>query len=282
MWWCRGLDVSLEWALGVWKSPGVGPVAFEQFLSNAGGHSSSRPVSLSKTVSPLPEMRWADAHTHRHLVFKGDPLYPETLRHIAAAPPFLLVEGDVALLSLSKQQAIVGARQASAVGQGLARAWSGDLAQRGWIVTSGLALGIDAAAHEGALTRRASTIAVLGTGPDVVYPALHKTLARQIVDRGGALVSEFPLGTPPAAAHFPRRNRIISGLSRGVLVVEAALKSGSLITARYALEQGKEVFAVPGSIQHELSKGVHALIKQGAALVESVEDLLSHYPASMA
>lgn len=204
-----------------------------------------------------------------------DPGYPAQLAAVRGRPDALYVRGDPAVLALP-QLAIVGSRAASAAGRETAFEFAAALACRGLAITSGLATGIDAAAHRGALRGEGSTVGVLGTGIDVVYPARNADLFDALAERG-AIVSEFPLGTPAVAANFPRRNRLISGLARGVLVVEAALDSGSLITARLAGEQGRDVFAVPGSIHSPLSKGCHALIKQGAKLVESVEDVLGEF-----
>ncbi|MBX3704437.1 MAG: DNA-processing protein DprA [Steroidobacteraceae bacterium] len=203
----------------------------------------------------------------------GDPRYPAQLAAVPGCPGELFVQGDPAVLALP-QLAIVGSRAASAAGRETAFEFAAALACRGLAITSGLATGIDAAAHRGALAAGGVTIAVCGTGLDRVYPAGHTALAAEIVERG-ALVSEFPPGTPPLAHHFPRRNRIMSGLARGVLVVEAAARSGSLITARLAGEQGREVLAVPGSIRHELARGCHRLIKDGAALVETPDDVIA-------
>jgi DNA processing protein len=204
------------------------------------------------------------------------PEYPQQLSHIHRAPPVLYVLGDVDALS-STQLAIVGARSASANGLDTARDFSGHLARIGLTITSGLALGVDGAAHEAALDAAGITIAVCACGLDRVYPRRHQKLAARIRERG-ALVSEFPPRTDPRAQHFPQRNRIISGLSIGTLVVEAALTSGSLITARHALEQGREVFAVPGSIHNPLARGCHMLIRNGATLVESADELLAELP----
>jgi DNA processing protein len=206
-----------------------------------------------------------------HLLTCTDPAFPSRLQQIPQAPALLFVQGDPEVLSMP-QLAIVGARNASPQGLENAEAFAAELARGGFIVTSGLALGIDGAAHRGAMTT-GYTIAVCGTGLDRVYPARHRALAHQIVDGGGALVSEYPCGVAALAENFPRRNRIISGLTLGVLVVEAARESGSLITARYALEQGREVFAIPGSIHNPMARGCHALIRQGAKLVETVQDL---------
>ncbi len=207
-----------------------------------------------------------------HLIPRDDPAYPERLRDIAAAPPWLYVRGDPAWLS-RPMLAIVGSRNATPQGLRDARAFAQALSEAGLTIVSGLALGVDAAAHEGGLAGLASSVAVVGTGLDRIYPARNKDLAHRLAAEG-AIVSEFPVGTPPKSGHFPRRNRIISGLSLGVLVVEAALESGSLITARLASEQGRDVFALPGSIHSALSKGCHRLIKQGAKLVESAADVL--------
>jgi DNA processing protein len=182
------------------------------------------------------------------------------------------VAGDSRLLS-SQALAVVGSRNATPQGLKNARDFARVLSDAGLAIVSGLALGVDGEAHRGGLDGRGSTIAMLGTGIDVVYPARNRSLAQEISSRG-AMVSEFPLGTEPHAGNFPRRNRLISGLARGCLVVEAALDSGSLITARLAADQGREVFAIPGSIHSPLSKGCHALIKQGAKLVESAQDVL--------
>ncbi len=227
------------------------------------------------------DLEWLAQRGH-HLIAWTDPAYPPLLREIADPPPVLYVEGDPAWLA-RPQLAVVGARHPTPGGRALARDFARALADAGLTVTSGLALGIDAAAHEGALAAASTggvgaTVAVCGTGLDRVYPPSHRALAEAIAARG-ALVSEFPLGTPPRAQNFPVRNRLISGLSLGVLVVEAAPRSGSLITAGFALEQGREVFAIPGSIHSPLARGCHALIRQGAKLVETVEDVLEELGA---
>ncbi len=200
-----------------------------------------------------------------------DADYPSQLKEISNPPPILFVKGNAALLSES-QIAMVGSRNPSPAGIKTAVEFAETLASAGFTITSGMALGIDAASHQGALNVNGRTIAVAGTGLDRVYPARHKQLAMQIAEHG-ALVSEFPPGTTAKANHFPRRNRIISGLCAGLLVVEAAQQSGSLITARLALEQNREVFAIPGSIHNPLARGCNALIRQGAKLVETAEDI---------
>jgi len=218
------------------------------------------------------DLRWLEARGHC-LLTADDPAYPPQLAATAGAPVALFVQGEPSALSLP-QLAIVGSRSATAAGRETAFDFAGRLSTAGLAITSGLATGIDAAAHRGALAAGGKTIAVCGTGLDQVYPAEHAALAAAIATQG-ALVSEFSMGTAPRAANFPRRNRLLSGLARGVLVIEAAARSGSLITARLAGEQGRDVMAVPGSIHNALARGCHRLIKDGAALVESPEDVLA-------
>lgn len=201
----------------------------------------------------------------------GSDLYPEPLKQIPDPPLLLYYLGDPTLLT-RPQISIVGSRNATRGGLDNARSFARTLSERGYLVTSGMAQGIDGAAHAGALSAGAPTVAVIGTGIDVVYPAAHRDLMQSIA-RHGLIVSEYAPGTHPRPGHFPRRNRIISGLSRGVLVVEANLRSGSLITARLALEQGREVFAIPGSIHNPQARGCHSLIRQGARLAETVDDI---------
>jgi DNA processing protein len=207
------------------------------------------------------------------IVTLADTAYPRMLLETADPPPLLFLRGDASILA-RPSLAIVGSRNATPQGLANAESFAHTFSDAGLAIVSGLALGIDAAAHRGGLNGAGSTVAVLGTGADVAYPAKNRALYEAIVARG-LVASEFPLGTPAVAANFPRRNRIISGLARGVLVVEAALGSGSLITARLAAEQGRDLFAIPGSIHSPLSKGCHALIKEGAKLVESAADVLS-------
>lgn len=216
-------------------------------------------------------LAWAE-QADCHIVTLADAAYPQLLLQTADPPSLLYVRGDVGLLNLPSL-AIVGSRNATPQGNKTAEDFAKALAGEGLCIVSGLALGIDAAAHRGALNGKGKTIAVIGTGADRLYPARNKALAMEIAEHG-AIISEFPLGTPALAPNFPRRNRIISGLARGVLVVEAAPQSGSLITARLAGEQGREVFAIPGSIHSPVARGCHQLIKQGAKLVESAADVM--------
>lgn len=200
-------------------------------------------------------------------------LYPQHLKEIFDPPLVIFAKGNLALLDKT-QIAIVGSRNASLSGREVAKSFAEKLAQHGLVITSGLALGIDGYAHAGALSFRNSTIAVVATGLDQVYPPRHRGLVTRILENDGLIISEFAPNTPPRAGHFPKRNRIISGLAHGVLVVEAAMKSGSLITARTALEQNREVYAIPSNIYNEQAKGCHWLIKQGAKLVDDVADIL--------
>lgn len=275
--------------LALLRAPGIGPAGFnrllEQFHSPAAVFEAPRSqLATSGLASPTldylaapdwtrieQDLAWLE-HSDNHLICLNDPDYPPLLREIDYPPPLLFVHGDLASLR-APQIAIVGARNPSPGGRDTAREFAAHLAGSGMVVTSGLALGVDAEAHRGALAAPGQTIAVMGTGLDRIYPAKHRELAHAIAEEG-ALVSEFPLGTPALANHFPRRNRVISGLSLGVLVVEAASQSGSLITARLAVEQGREVFAIPGSIHNPLARGCHALIRQGAKLVETAADIL--------
>lgn len=202
-----------------------------------------------------------------------DDSYPALLKEISRRPPVLYIQGNPDALALP-QIAVVGARRASRAGLDNAEAFSADLASAGFAISSGLALGVDAAAHRGALRGGGQTLAVLGTGVDCIYPQRHAALAEQILAANGTIISEMPLGTAPEAKNFPRRNRIISGLSLGTLLVEAAVRSGSLITARLALEQNREVFAIPGSIHNPLARGCHHMIRHGAHLVETSGDIV--------
>nr|WP_312232157.1 DNA-processing protein DprA [Pseudomonas sp.] len=281
----------LEARLRLHCLPELGPKRFRKLLSafDSASAALSAPASAWRSLGlPLacsearrsPEIRerarlaleWLQV-PGQQLVMWDEPGYPALLAELADAPPLLFVAGDPTLLE-RPQLAMVGSRRASRPGLDTAHSFARSLARGGFVVTSGLALGIDGAAHQGALDADGHTVAVLGTGLQCLYPARHKRLAQNIVERGGALVSELPLDSPPQACNFPRRNRIISGLSLGVLVVEASPSSGSLITARLAAEQGREVYAIPGSIHHPGAKGCHQLIRDGATLVESIEHIL--------
>jgi DNA processing protein len=217
------------------------------------------------------DLTWLAGDNH-YAITLDDALYPAQLKEIHDPPPVLFVRGRPDILSYP-QLAIVGSRNPSNIGIETAFDFAKSLSQSGLVITSGMALGIDAAGHQGALHGQGFTIAVAGTGLDRVYPATHKQLALDIVN-SGAIISEFPPGTLAKAANFPRRNRLISGLAKGLLVVEAAKDSGSLITARMALEQNREVFAIPGSIHNPLARGCNALIREGAKLVETAQDIL--------
>lgn len=229
------------------------------------------------TASIEQALAWADTPGH-HILTLDDNAYPPALLEIPDPPNILYVRGNPDLLK-ARALAMVGSRNATPQGIQTAEGFAKTLAAHGLCIVSGLALGIDAAAHRGALASDGKTVAVIGTGADRLYPARNKELALRIAEHG-AIVSEFPLGTPAIAANFPRRNRIISGLSRGVLVVEAAPESGSLITARLAAEQGREVFAIPGSIHSPVARGCHQLIRQGAKLVETARDVLEELGSS--
>jgi DNA processing protein len=226
-----------------------------------------------------PTLDWLKTPAN-HLITLADNTYPKLLLEIPDPPPLLYVKGNPAFLNATAL-AMVGSRHATPQGEKTATEFAHALSDAGYCITSGLALGIDGAAHRGALQGRGSTIAVVGTGLDIVYPARHRELAHQIAEQG-ALISEYPLGTPSRAQNFPRRNRLISGLSCGCLVVEANVQSGSLITARLAAEQGREVFAIPGSIHSPVAKGCHQLIKQGAKLVDSIQDILDELGGTIA
>jgi DNA processing protein len=215
---------------------------------------------------------WQLGAPDRFILPFGHPAYPSLLGEIAVPPMLLYGCGDTNLLCMA-QIAIVGSRNPSPSGKENTKYFANSLSNCGWTITSGLALGVDGLAHQGALFGRGLTVAVLGTGIDYIYPRRHVRLAEKILENGGTLISEFAPNTPIRPENFPRRNRIISGLSLGTLIVEAAIKSGSLITARFAIEQDREVFAVPGNIHNPLSKGCHYLLKQGAKLVEDVGDI---------
>jgi DNA processing protein len=274
--------------LALIRAPQIGPATFFSLLQQftepeavfkAGRSSLEKHGLRPDTVAYINDPDWhqVDADLSwldqpgAEIILLNDSSYPSLLKTIPDPPPLLFVLGDAAVLQ-QKQLAMVGSRHPTPGGRETAHDFARHLATNGIVITSGLALGIDGASHEGALAGDGLSIAVAGTGLDRVYPARHRELAHRISENG-ALVSEFPPGTPPVASNFPRRNRIISGLSMGVLVVEAALHSGSIITARAAIEQGREVFAVPGSIHNPQAKGCNSLIRQGAKLVETAADI---------
>ncbi len=281
-------DERAAW-LALHRAPGVGARTFHRLLRRFGSaraalNAETRALEEARVRAPAiaylraPDwaavdntLAWADV-PGQHLVLLSDPGYPPQLRDLDDAPPVLYVLGDPAHLG-PPQVAMVGSRNATRTGKQLARAWAAELAAAGIGVTSGMAYGVDAAAHQGALDANGFTIAVMGTGADRIYPTAHGTLA-ETIRRSGALLTELPLGTAPIAENFPRRNRIISGLALATVVIEAQFGSGSLITARHAMAQGREVFAVPGPVASPGSRGCHALIREGAVLVESVGEVL--------
>ena len=275
--------------LALLRAPGIGSARFARLLDHFGSAAAvfaAGRAEWGRLDLPAPALEYLNAPDWRgveqdlawleqsgnHLLALDDWRYPPLLRQISYPPPLLFVRGAPDCLR-APQLAIVGTRNPTPLGRETAHSFAAYLAGAGMVITSGLALGIDAAAHQGALASGGRTIAVMGTSLDRVYPAKHRDLAHTIVEQG-ALVSEFPIGTSPVAGNFPQRNRLISGLALGVLVVEAAAQSGSLITARQAVEQSREVFAIPGSIHNPLAKGCHSLIRQGAKLVETAADIL--------
>jgi len=221
------------------------------------------------------DLKWleSDKHTKRNVISIIDPRYPELLKEISSPPMILFVTGNIKILN-NLQLAIVGSRNPSPDGIDNAYEFSKYLSSQEIIVTSGLAIGIDTFAHKAAIDVNKPTIAVMGSGMDYIYPKSNKHLAKKIIDTKGLIISEYSIGTPVKPQNFPRRNRIISGLSKGVLVIEAGINSGSLITANFALDQNREIFAIPGSIHNTLSKGCHKLIKNGAKLVETANDII--------
>ncbi|WP_434704447.1 DNA-processing protein DprA [Pseudomonas sp. Z1-12] len=281
----------LEARLRLHRLPELGPKRFMTLMEAFGSASKAisapasawRALGLPATCAEArraPDIRDGGAHAlawldgpAQHLLMWDQPDYPALLAQISDAPPLLFVAGDPSILE-KPQLAMVGSRRASRPGMDTAAAFSRSLAGAGFVITSGLALGIDAAAHQAALDVGGQTVGVLGTGLENFYPQRNRRLADAMIAQGSAVVSEFPLDAAPNASNFPRRNRIISGLSLGVLVVEASVASGSLITARLAAEQGREVYAIPGSIHHPGARGCHQLIRDGAALVETVEHIL--------
>ncbi|HYC44240.1 MAG TPA: DNA-processing protein DprA [Burkholderiales bacterium] len=283
------LDPDLKAWLTLSFAPGLTNEPFRQLLAAFGSPEAVLAASRADLTRVVPDRAARAVHSPvppellarveswledpaNHVITLGDATYPQALLNAPDPPPLLYAKGRVELLN-AEGFAIVGSRNATQQGLAHAEAFGRALADAGLTIVSGLALGIDAAAHRGGLAGRASSIAVVGTGLDIVYPAKNRDLAHELA-RKGCIVSEFALGTAPVASNFPRRNRLISGLGRGCLVVEAALSSGSLITARLANEQGKDVFAMPGSIHSPLNKGCHNLIKQGAKLAETAQDIL--------
>jgi DNA processing protein len=282
-------QVEMKFWLALSRAPGIGSVNYNRLLkkfgtpehlfnaSDAALHESDLKAELKEYLknpdwdSVKADLEWAK-QPNNYLITIHNPLYPARLKEIHDPPPILFVTGDPEILN-TPQLAMVGSRNPSASGKSNAIDFAHHLASSGITITSGLAIGIDGICHNQALDAGGLTIAVTGTGLDRVYPASQHTLAHRISEHG-ALVSEFPTGIEARASHFPRRNRIISGLSLGTLVVEAAQKSGSLITARLATEQGRDVFAIPGSIHNPLARGCHNLIRQGAKLVETADDIL--------
>ncbi|CAI8958438.1 MULTISPECIES: DNA-processing protein DprA [Pseudomonas] len=281
----------LEARLRLHLLPSLGPRRFHTLIQAFGNASAalSAPASAWRALQVPAEssdarrslgvrdgaaaaMRWLEA-CDQHLLMWDEPCYPGLLAELGDAPPLLFIAGNPAILE-KPQLAIVGSRRASRPALDTAAAFSRSLSRGGFVITSGLALGVDGAAHQAALDAGGQTIGVLGTGLQKLYPQRHRALAAAMIAQGSAVISEFPLDAGPTASNFPRRNRIISGLSLGVLVVEASLASGSLITARLAAEQGREVYAIPGSIHHPGSKGCHQLIRDGALLVETVDQIV--------
>lgn len=283
-------EVLQSW-ISLWRVPGVGSITFKKLLdkfdtpanvfsqtreSLKQGGFSERLISSIQACktreAAKADMDWLDAAQNRYIITLNCAEYPALLRQISNPPPLLYVHGSLSVLN-DPQLAIIGSRNPTPGGLSNAYEFAKYLGKSGLCINSGLALGIDGKAHQGAIAANSPTIGVIATGIDRVYPARHRKLAHSIVENG-ALVSEFPVGTQPKAENFPRRNRIISGMSHGTLVVEAAKKSGSLITARLATEQNREVFAIPGSIHNPLAKGCHQLIREGAKLVETAQDIL--------
>nr|CAA6830211.1 MAG: Rossmann fold nucleotide-binding protein Smf possibly involved in DNA uptake [uncultured Thiotrichaceae bacterium] len=292
-------ETELRACLQAWRAPGIGGASIQRLLSHFGSVSialdssdqelakaglSTDKIALLRATKPEDaniDIDWLHSgnDARRHILMPSDPNYPEALKNTRSAPPLLFAVGNTSLLN-DPQIAMVGSRHPTTGGKDNAQAFASHLAQNGLCITSGLALGIDAISHTGALDADGSTIAVVATGMDIIYPARNRKLAERIAEQG-LIVTEFPIGVKPQAQNFPRRNRIISGMSVGTLVVEAALRSGSLVTARHAMEQGREVFAIPGSIHNPMARGCHQLIRQGAKLVETATDILEEVSAQL-
>jgi len=281
----------LSFYLALEQCPGIGPVNFRTIVESTGfapsysyikqQHNKASAIFNSQQLNHLKNpdqslidraLDWLALAPDHHILTLNSAEYPDLLKEIRDPPSILYAIGNIALLS-SPQIAIIGSRNCTPGGANTARDFSSYLSRAGLTITSGMALGIDQHAHQGALDASGNTIAVIGTGIDRIYPSKNRQLAYQIAQTG-LIISEFALGTPPNSVNFPRRNRIISGLSVATLVVEATRKSGSLITAHYGLEQGREVFAIPGSIHNPQAKGCHHLIRQGAKLVDQASDII--------
>lgn len=287
--WLRLLEtpqlgrVSVRRLLAAFGSPqGVFDASHDAVCVAAGVAAADSLLAEPDGLEALVErtLAWLDESPRRAIVTLGDAAYPGSLLETADPPLMLYLQGRIELLA-ADSIAVVGSRNPTRQGIDNARAFAGHLSQAGLAIVSGLALGIDGAAHEGGLQGPGSTIAVVGTGLDRVYPKRHLNLAHRIAD-GGLIVSEYSLGSPPLGPHFPQRNRLIAGLARATLVVEATLQSGSLITARLAAEAGREVYVIPGSIHAPQSRGCHLLIKQGAKLVDQAQDILEDLRPSLA
>ncbi|MEM8843653.1 MAG: DNA-processing protein DprA [Pseudomonadota bacterium] len=284
-----------DW-LRLWHIPGIGPRSFNfllekfdyqperilassyiQLVEQNISKRAARAICEDQTDDYLSDLKWMQANKNHHIILITDTQYPSLLKNIPNPPPILYVCGQLNALTLSPRIAVVGGRKSTMHGKTIAYEFSQQLCELGITIVSGLAKGIDAQAHRGALnTKSGKTIAVLANGLDSIYPSDHRTLAQQITEQS-ILVSEFPTRVKPLPQHFPRRNRIISGMCFGTIVIEAANKSGSLITARYALEQGREVFAVPGPVNNPLNDGCHRLIQDGAKLTSRVSDILIEF-----
>ena len=289
----------LEYWLRLWHIPKVGPKTFlfllskypqlsdlfnaplKKLLNQGVPHHIADSIVSNESELYLNDIKWLDSNKRHQIILFNQPSYPQLLRAIPNPPPILYIWGDVSLLGQPLPLAIVGGRKAGTTARKIAYFLAKELSEAGVTVISGLARGIDKNAHEGALASRfKSTVAVLANGLDRIYPSEHRSLGQQIANEG-TLVSEFPPGAAPLAQHFPKRNRIISGLCLGTLVIEAAEKSGSLITANCALEQGRDVFAVPGLINNPHNHGCHQLIQQGAKLVTNKDDILAEIAPMM-
>jgi len=288
----------LNYWLALLRAPEIGPAKFHKLLQHYETPkaffecSASQRATLplrARTLHYLAQPDWGaverdlswNTQKNHHIITLQDPLYPKLLKEIpGGGPPVLFVSGDIKALG-RLQIAIVGSRNPTPQGREIAYEFAHNLCNAGYAITSGLAIGIDAEAHRGALSCHGTTLAVAATGLDQVYPKRHHQLAQQIIEKSGAIISEFPLGVAPQRSHFPRRNRLISGLSQGTLVVEAAIRSGSLITARFAADQGREVFAIPGAITSPLARGCHNLIKEGAKLTETADDIIEEFESTL-